>query len=72
MVPEIAFFITGLQDAAILHHDADPAGKMECPEQALNGCGKNFGGAHLAAKLDEFFLFIDLSCVHDDDLFLIH
>ena len=31
-LPEIALLIAGFQHAAILHHDAEPARKMELPQ----------------------------------------
>ncbi len=55
---KVSFLITGLQHAAILDHDAKPARKMKRPQKPLHGCGKHFGGAHLAAKLAKVVFLI--------------
>lgn len=55
---KVPLFITGLQHAAILDHDAKPARKMKRPQKPLHGRGKHFGRAHLAAKLAKVVFLI--------------
>jgi hypothetical protein len=66
---KITLFVSGLQDPAILHHDAQPAGKMQPLQEFFHGCGEEFGLLDLAAKFREGYIFDRWFCVlHAHDL----
>ncbi len=44
---EVALLVAGLQHAAILHHHADPARKVELAQKPLHGGRQDLGGTHL-------------------------
>ena len=48
---EIAFFVAGLEDFAVLNDYADPAGKAQGTQQTFHGGGQDLGRAHLAASV---------------------
>src|SRR5579875_4073463 len=54
---EITFFVAGLQDAAVLHHDAEPAGKAQTAEQLLHGGGEQIGFPDFVAEFGKDLVF---------------
>jgi hypothetical protein len=65
LTPEIAFFVSGFEDAPVLHHDADPSRIVERAQKGDERGGKNLGIPNFAPELAENPFQIDLFSMPD-------